>query len=200
MFLWVSAVVAAGAVVAVGAARLVRREPPPAAPSVAVDRAEIENLRGQVRGLQAQLGALAGGQIGKAGGAPVPAPAPPITAEQVEARARSVRAALFAALEEKLASEPVDAAWASGAAEKLNAAAARGAPFGTVQALRCTATLCKLVIAHPEAEDVRRFVEGFSADPPPEGQILYQYGEGPSPRTTVWVSRKGEKLPRPAGS
>lgn len=174
------------------------RPAPPTAPARAVGTHALEN---EVRRLRTELAAMAAVKahdMQKVGAASAPPPAAEMSDEEAEAHALARQQAVYAAIESQLAREPVDPAWGPAAAEQLKDLTGKHAEFGTLASVRCAATLCKLVVSHRDVDDMRSFVERVAEDPRLEGQVVYRYDKDAQPPiTTMFLSRKGHKLPRP---
>ena len=174
---------------------LIDRRAEPPAPA----RQSVGNvvLKQEVRRLRTEIAALAAIKA-QAQQAPV-APASPATEmsdEEAEARALARQDAIYAAFDATLASEPVDDAWAAGMAERLTASAGKHAAFGRVLSVRCASTMCKMLVGHDDVDGMRSFAERIADEPVLEAQVAYRYHQDARPPvTTMWLSRKGSKLP-----
>ena len=167
---------------------------PRARDEVAGLRDEIKLLRRQVQ-LQAMAapapltGAGREGSPLRTGAAPGAAP----SAEEVAARDRRH----FAAIDRKLAAEPIDPSWAP-ATEQVIAATLRQPAFGDVRLLSasCHATLCRFEVSHGSLREQRRFGSLLLTRLPalPSGSM--HRGEGQELHTIVYVAREGHRIPR----
>jgi hypothetical protein len=171
-------------------------------PVSAPAQADRDPLASEVRRLRAEMSALQARSAQAALQVPAAAPgaanavSTPVSVEQRAERARANRATWYAFLDTKLGGEGADPGWSADANRKLQDTVRRRADLGTLVSSDCASSMCKLVVSHTDVSAQRAFVTELAGEL--DGQAVYKYDRDVMPpTTTIWVARKGTKLPRP---
>jgi hypothetical protein len=62
--------------------------------------------------------------------------------------------------------------------------------------VECFTDLCRVRSEHDNREAMSDFARTASRFPPFDTEVFYRYGEGERPISTLYVARRGAKLPR----
>ncbi len=129
------------------------------------------------------------GESSTAPRSPSPAPAPP--AVPLEERTREMARTLASRQE----GEPVDAVWSVQTTDQIKQVIAQAALPIQLLDIRCSSTLCRVLLEHAEAETQSTLAEMVAQTQPFDDQVLYDLDTSRRPyRTTVFLSRKGHPL------
>lgn len=205
------------ALAALGAGAFVLRGKPmaasvKAAPSAASEhelRAEIERLRGEVRGVSAAqrldraalVHAAANTPPGQAAQEPENVPASertPLDPKQfMQERERATHEAVATIgnrLDDVLNTDVVDARWRAEVTRNVDAIFT-DIPNSTVVSTDCGSRLCRVVVERTSVDELRDLPKSFSNRPPFDSEILYRYDtEAKPPRVTMYVTREGNSI------
>lgn len=178
-----------------------RGAPTTNAPAVAED--EVARLRDEMKQLRRQMQVMAQQGPGAARAPSAPASASndltasagvvPLSPQETELRDRQH----FAAIERKLAAEPVDVAWAPATERLIGETLARPIFAGSkLLSSACHSTLCRFEVSHASEADRRHFGSALPNRLPalPSGSM--RRAEGDDARTIVYVAREGHQIPR----
>ncbi|MCP3140303.1 hypothetical protein [Pyxidicoccus xibeiensis] len=127
-------------------------------------------------------------------------PSLPRTPEELAQRSQELVTELASHLEERLETEPLDRDWSSEQLRRMEDAI-RG--LGRTQLLQatCGSTLCRVVVGHESTEDQQKFSLDIEPLEPFHAGVFFQPDEqARTPRTTLYVLRKGHRFNVPAPS
>jgi hypothetical protein len=94
--------------------------------------------------------------------------------------------------------ESVDPSWSVGRATAIKTAFATAMPDVNVVAADCATTLCKVVVQHTDGESQAGLMERASEVEALGTETFFLFDKDATPpRTTLYMARAGEKLPRP---
>ena len=101
------------------------------------------------------------------------------------------------ALESRFAGEPIDPSWSAARVQMLRETFARSLPGINVTQAACASTLCKLAVEHSDGESQTALMEKLSGAEGVDAEVYYLFDrEAVPPRTTLYVARPGQTLPR----
>jgi hypothetical protein len=108
------------------------------------------------------------------------------------------RRVLTEALEGRLNGESVDPGWSAGRVSAIKTAFATAMPDVSILSADCATTLCKVVVQHTDSESQAGLMEKASDVEALSTETFFLFDkEATPPRTTLYMARAGEKLPRP---
>lgn len=121
----------------------------------------------------------------------------PLTAEERAIQKQAARAAWYAAVDSQFSSEGTDSAWSPRATRDYQAMVSRHAEGAVLVSARCATTMCKVVVSHANVDQQREFSSDITQEPILDAEVMYKYDpDAQPPTTTMWISRKGHRLPR----
>jgi hypothetical protein len=142
------------------------------------------------------LGAFAAGRFSR----DEPEQPPSLPPEEMHALADQEVAAEIALLEEHIASEPADAAWAQDVRGALDTFVADPSFEGrrpTLAEVRCSTSLCTVRFTHASPESQRALVESYSFHAPFSDKFCMYVARPDGAETTIYLGRPGVHLPMP---
>jgi hypothetical protein len=108
------------------------------------------------------------------------------------------RRVLTETLDGRYNGESVDPSWSAGRVTAIKAAFATAMPDVNVIAADCATTLCKVVLVHEDGESQSGLMERASEVEALATETFFLFDKDTTPpRTTLYMARAGERLPRP---
>jgi hypothetical protein len=199
---WVLAVLAAASVgIAVGWNS--RSSPRSAATPAAVNGDGSSRLLGQeVDELKREVSQLKSARVEPQAAPPAPTavtprsdppPAPPPTREERAARAKQVAERWRTELDAAFHSQTRDARWAPDTERKIESVLAGVDSVARVESAECGQTMCRVVVRHDDESQRTELAHLISEEEPFADGTAYSYD---GLETTMFVTRKGQSLPR----